>query len=191
MAIQIGILDRLSLDKLTRLGDRLATLAKIVPFTLFSADLATREPSPKGGRPPIDGLLLLKLLVIRHLYRLSDEQLGYETLDRLSFQRFAGIHRIRDVPDFTTVWRFRERLGEEGVRKIFARLESNTMVAGYEAAGGRIVDATIVQTGKTRRDPKESTVPTVQGAAHRDDDAAFTMKRGKKLLRIQVARERR
>jgi IS5 family transposase len=180
MAIQLGILDRLeSLDKLTRLGDPLATLAKIVPFTLFREDLPTREPSPKGGRPPIDGLLLLKLLVIQHLYRLSDEQLEYQTLDRLSFQRFAGIHRIRDVPDFTTVWRFRERLGEDGVRKVFAKLESYIMVAGYKAAGGQIVDATIVQTGKPRRDPDESTVPTVQEAAHQDDDAAFTMKRGK------------
>ena len=100
-------------------------------------------------------------------------------MDRLSFQRFAGIHRIRDVPDFTTVWRFRERLGEDGVRMVFAKLESYIMVAGYKAAGGQIVDATTVQTGKPRRDPEESTVPTVQEAAHRDDDAAFTMKRGK------------
>lgn len=103
MAIQLGILDRLeSLDGLTRLGDPLATLARIVPFTLFREDLPTRKPSPKGGRPLIDGLLLLKLLLIQHLYRLRDEQLEYQTLDRLSFQRFAGIHRIRDVPDFTT-----------------------------------------------------------------------------------------
>jgi len=48
------------------------------------------------------------------------------------------------------------------------------MTAGY-----KIVDATIVQTGKPRRDPEESTVPTVQKEAHRDADAAFTMKRGK------------
>lgn len=45
MAIQLGILDRLeSLVKLTRLGDPLATLTKIVPFTLFCEVLPTREP---------------------------------------------------------------------------------------------------------------------------------------------------
>jgi hypothetical protein len=53
MAIQLGILDRLeSLDKLTRLGDPLATLAKIVPFTLFREELPTREPSPKVSVRP-------------------------------------------------------------------------------------------------------------------------------------------
>lgn len=132
MAIQLAIPDRLeSLDKLARLGDPLATLAKIVPFSLFSADLPARAPAPKGGRPPIDGLLLMKLLVIQQLYRLSDEQLERQTLDRLSFPRFAGIHRVRDVLDFTTVWRFRERAGETGVRNVFAELESYIMTAGY------------------------------------------------------------
>ena len=53
MAIQLGILDRLeSLDKLTRLGDPLATLAKIVPFTLFRGTFrrANRRPRAAGRR---------------------------------------------------------------------------------------------------------------------------------------------
>ena len=65
------------------------------------------------------------------------------------------------------------------MRQVFAKLESYVVTAGYKAAGGQIVDATIVQTGKARRDPQESTAPTLQEAVHRDDDAAITMKRGK------------
>ena len=74
------------------------------------------------------------------------------------------------------MWRFRERPGESGARKTFAQLESYIMAAGYKSAGGQIVDATIVQTGKPRRDPDEATEPTIQEAAHVDDDAAFTKK---------------
>lgn len=49
MAIQLGILDRLeSLDKLTRLSDPLATLAKILPFTLFREDLSDARTVAQG-----------------------------------------------------------------------------------------------------------------------------------------------
>lgn len=180
MAIQLGIFDRFeSLDKLTKLGDPLVTLGKVVRFEEFRSLLPTPVPSPKGGRPPVDRMIMLKLLIVQHLYRLSDEQLEYQTLDRLSFQRFTGIQRPRDVPDFTTVWRFREQLGQSGVYAIFQKLEECIANAGYRAGGGQIVDATIVQTGKPRRDPDEATVPTKQEAAHRDGDAAFTKKHGR------------
>lgn len=83
-----------------------------------------------------------------YLYRLSDEQLEYQTLDRLSFQRFAGIHRVRDVPDCTTVWRFRERL---------------TAGRGRRAPGVR-------QAGELRRDGGlQSGRRTDRGCDHRAD----------------------
>lgn len=187
MPIQLGVFDRLdTLEKLTRLGDPLAVLDRIVPFEIFRTDLPRTEPSPKGGRPAYDAVRMFKLLVIQHLYRLSDEQLEYQTLDRLSFQRFVGIERSHQVPDFTTVWRFRERLGEEGARALFVKLGQYIDVAGFTAKGGQIIDASIVSTGKSRRDPKESTVPTRQEAAHRDEDAAYTKKHGQSFHGYKV-----
>ncbi|MDD4915885.1 MAG: transposase [Methylococcales bacterium] len=34
---------------------------------------------------------MVKILLLQQLYNLSDEQLEYQLLDRLSFQRFAGL----------------------------------------------------------------------------------------------------
>lgn len=177
MSTQLGIFDRLdAAAKLTKLGDPLKVLNDIVPFSVLSKDIPELPMGEKGGRPAISNERMLRLLVIQHLYRLSDEQLEYQTLDRVTFQRFAGIDRPKDVPDFSTVWRFRERLGEAGARAIFDKLDHYISSAGFEASGGQIVDASIVQRGRSRRDPKESTVPTRQEAAHRDDDATWTKK---------------
>lgn len=180
MPVQLGVFDQLdTLDKLSRLGDPLVVLNRIVPFEMFRADLPAPKLSPKGGRPAYDPVRMFKLLVIQHLYRLSDEQLEYQTLDRLTFQRFVGIERSNRVPDFTTVWRFRERLGQQGAQALFEKLAVYLETVGFRAEGGQIVDATIVQVGKPRRDLNKPTVPTAQEAAHRDNDAKFTKKRGR------------
>jgi len=51
---------------------------------------------------------------------LSDRQLEDALIDRLSFQRFLGISFEKKIPDFTTIWRFRERLAKCGVlEKLF------------------------------------------------------------------------
>ena len=64
------------------------------------------DPS-KGGRPPFDRLLMFKILVLAEYYGLSDDQIEFQILDRLSFQRFIGqgLHDI--VPDAKTIWLYR------------------------------------------------------------------------------------
>ncbi len=52
---------------------------------------------------------MFKVLVLRELYALSDAQVEYQIADRLSFQRFLGIDLTQDAPDYTAIWRFRER----------------------------------------------------------------------------------
>ena len=41
----------------------------------------------KGGRPPFDPVLMLKILILQKYYGLSDERTEYEVNDRLSFLR--------------------------------------------------------------------------------------------------------
>jgi len=42
----------------------------------------------KGGRPPLDRLVMAKLLLLQSLYNLSDDAMEYQVNDRLSFKRF-------------------------------------------------------------------------------------------------------
>ena len=50
-----------------------------------------------AGRKPMNALVMFRLLVVRSLYNLSDEQAEYEARDRLSFARFLA----RRQNDFT------------------------------------------------------------------------------------------
>jgi transposase, IS5 family len=74
-----------------------------------------RNNTECGGRSNLDLIVMLKSLFIQQPYSLSDEQLEREIADRISFRVFLGI--TEKVPDSTTMWKFRERLAENGVDK--------------------------------------------------------------------------
>lgn len=171
--------------KLESLGDPLVVMNRIVPWEMFRERLTTvreaRDPR-RGGRPSYDVVLMFKILVLRELYALSDEQVEYPVADRLSFQRFLGIGIEHAVPDYTAVWRFRERLRGEVMTDLFETLGHYIDMAGFEAKKGQILDASLVARPKTRK-PAQSKdgapALTVQETAHRDADAAWTKKHGR------------
>ena len=91
-------------------GDKLLELAKLVnwdAFLRFENDLY-KNKSERGGRPNIDIIIMIKHLILQQLYGLSDPQLELQVADRISFRVFSGTTEV--IPDYTTVWLFRERL---------------------------------------------------------------------------------
>ena len=44
-----------------------------------------KKDKKKGGRPPFDPVLMLKVLILQKYYGLSDENAEYQINDRLSF----------------------------------------------------------------------------------------------------------
>jgi hypothetical protein len=85
---------------LSRTGDPLERLAAVVDFEVFRSDLDTalaRSDGSKGGRPPMDAVMMFKVLVLQALYGLADEQTEFQIRDRLSFMRFlCGEARNKD-----------------------------------------------------------------------------------------------
>lgn len=104
-------------EALSAAGDPLERLAEVVDFEVFRGPLIaalTRSARGKGGPPPFDPGLMIKILMLQalySLYSLSDEATKFQSKHRLSFQRFLGLGLDGTVPDATTVWLFRERLG--------------------------------------------------------------------------------
>ena len=87
--------------KLNRLGDALQVMEQHVDFAALAAavDLAAPRPSrERGGRPPFPTELMVRVLLIQQLFNLSDEQMEFQLLDRLSFQRFVGLRRQQPDP---------------------------------------------------------------------------------------------
>jgi len=144
-------------------GDPLETLARIMPWEDFRADIEAVVLTPEdkkksdAGRKPIDALVMFRMLVLQTLYNLSDEQTEYQVRDRLSFTRFLRLKIEDGVPDATTLWLFREKLAKAGlVDELFARFLQHLAAKGYSACGGQIVDATIVPVPIQRNTREEN-----------------------------------
>lgn len=173
-------LDFLGLEKrrreLSAEGDPLEVLARVIPWESFRLGLnaALGRDKVTTGRPPFDAVKMLKILVLQHLYNLSDFQASYQLRDRLSWQRFVGIELGETVPDEKTLWAFRERLIQvDAIEETFYWFNRHLREEGFEAKGGTLIDATIIET-PVRRAHAEGT--TCQEKAQRDGDAAWVKK---------------
>lgn len=60
---------------------------------------------------------MFKILILQRVYNISDEQAEFQINDSYTFQRFLGLRLGTTVPDFSTVWLFREALTKTGVIK--------------------------------------------------------------------------
>ena len=104
-------------ERLEKLGDRLNEVNKLIDWKLFKPIISELfdNKSEKGGRPNIDEIVMVKMLLLQAWYGLSDQELERQVADRISFRKFLGFPS--DVPDYTTVWYFRERLAKTGKDK--------------------------------------------------------------------------
>jgi IS5 family transposase len=150
--------DRLAL--ISGEGDPLEKLNRAINWELFRGKLRrcfTKEPRGPGGRPPFDYVLMFKALVLQRLYNLSDAQMQFQLLDRLSFQRFLGLGLHSEIPDQKTIWAFREKLTESGIiEKLFTRFQEYLEEKGIIANRGSIIDATFVEVPHQRNSRDEN-----------------------------------
>lgn len=183
---------------LSKSGDPLERLSAVVDFEMFRPELdaaLARSDRAKGGRPPMDAVMMFKVLVIQALYGLADERTEFQIRDRLSFMRFLGLDLHGRVPDARTIWLFRERLTKAGaVERLFTRFDAHLTEAGYLAMGGQMIDASIVEAPRQRNtdgekdDLKAGRVPAAWAAKpaklrQKDRDGRWTLKRGRKKKR--------
>ena len=150
------------LNKLSQLGDPLVHLTQYIDFEFFRPSLEmvfSREKKSAAGRPPYDVVFMFKVLVLQRLYNISDQQLEYQINDRQSFQRFLGLHLGSEVPDYTSVWRFREQLTESGAaRKLFDEYAAKLEKQGVITKTGTIVDASFVEVPRQRNTREENEI---------------------------------
>jgi IS5 family transposase len=148
------------LERLNQLKDPLSVLKQYTDFECFRKELEGvfgREKKARLGRKPYDVILMFKMLILQRLYNLSDEQLEFQINDRISFQRFLGLHLGSRVPDYTTVWRFREALTSAGIiKKLFETFTLNLEKQGVITRLGTIVDASFVETPRQRNSREEN-----------------------------------
>lgn len=130
----------------------------------------------KGGRPPWDPVLMLKVLIIQRYHDLSEEETEFQILDRLSFQRFLGLSMGDGVPDKNTIWDFKQRLGAEGMRCLFELFGALLAENGLIGKGGKIVDASFVDAPRRRVAAEKLEELSSKARSHVDGDARWAKK---------------
>lgn len=161
MAKTPGLLDlHFRYQSLTKAGDPLEKLGRLVDFEIFRPSfeeaMAFTRNAKKGGRPPYDAVLMMKILALQMLYNLSDDQTEFQIKDRLTFMRFLGLKLHDNVPDAKTIWLYRERLMSKGLMgTLFKTFDEALKDQGYLAMGGQIIDASIIKAPRPRMTKEE------------------------------------
>lgn len=146
----------------------LETITREVDFTQAEQQVAATYSS--GGRPACRVGVLLRIMVLQHLYGLSDPQVEEQIKDRLSFQRFIQLDTHEAVPDETTICRFRQRLIECHLHEqLLGLLNSQLEAKGYIVKRTTLVDATIIESSRKRPEPE-----AVADGTAPDKDASYT-----------------
>lgn len=139
----------------------------------------------KGGRKPVPIIFKLKLLFLQHLYNISDEYLEEQVIDNLSFQKFMGLNNSDAVPDFTTFWRFKEKLVKHNLsEKIWDEIQNQLQIKNVHLKPGHItiIDATIIESTQKPLSDKKREQLKENPSSQMDTDATSTEKNGKKFF---------
>jgi len=129
-----------------------------IDWELFREELEdilgySKRDSKKGGRPPFDPVLMLKVLLIQKFYGLSDAATEQQILDRFSFMSFLELRPGDAVPDKNTIWDFKQALEKNdrnGSERLFKRFEKELKKEGLISKEGSIVDASFVDAPRQR-----------------------------------------
>ena len=138
---------------------------------LLSAVYAAGE-----GRPAYRPLVMLRALLLAQWYSLSDPELEEALSDRLSFRRFVGLSLEEQVPDHSTLSRFRKQLAQCGLSaQVFAEVNRQLERRGLMVKRGTLIDASLVEASVK---PPRDEASTPGEGSELDPDADWTRRKG-------------
>ena len=136
-------------------------------------------------------LSMFKILLLQSWYGLSDLSMEESLCDRYSFSRFVGICLGEDVPDHTTICRFRNLLAKKKLlQPLLDEVNGQLASQGKLVKSGCVVDATLISSSArprkrveiemiaVDRDEDEDTISKYQvtESYSKDAEAAWTRK---------------
>lgn len=126
------------------LSERLDQVSRLIDWAALELLLSPLAPAERGA-PGYAPIVLFKAVLLAQWHSLSDEAMEEALADRLSFRRFCGLSLMDAVPDHTTLWRFREALGQaELSAATFAEIERQLDRRGLIVKKGTLIDASLI-----------------------------------------------
>jgi len=159
---KVGFFDReAQKTKLTRLGNPLEKLHKVIDFEMFRMELEdamlNHDKASKAGCKPYDVVMMFKIVLLKRFYNLSDDQAEYQITDRLSFREFLGLSSGDSVPDSRTIWLFQDNLIKRNLEtRLFEQFRNHLNNMGLYVNAGQIIDASFVEVPRQRNSREEN-----------------------------------
>jgi IS5 family transposase len=116
---------------------------------------------------------MFKILILQAWYGLSDEALEKQIAKDLMFRRFIDLSLSENMPDHSSIWRFRQLLNTEQLLKplleqINTHLEQNSIIISLGSIN--IIDATVIEAKQSRKRKDKD------GNNTQDPEAAYNIK---------------
>jgi IS5 family transposase len=147
--------------RMTKREEFLKTMDDFIPWDEWVAYVEPYYPNGRRGRPPLGIEKMLRMYLLQCWFALSDEGIEdaiYDSYALRSFMRIDFIHG--QVPDATTLLKFRHLLEEHDLCKVFFQAIATTLEkCGYMMHGGSIVDATLIQAPSSTRNAEKQRDP--------------------------------
>lgn len=146
-------------ERRTRKNTFLRQIDQIIDWTVIEKEInkVYKRGKSVDGRPSYPGLLLFKMQLLQVWYSLSDPGVEDFVNDSLGAMRFCGIQLEDEVPDHSTVSRFRKELTEKKaydrlLRKINQQLKAKGIMLkeGKAMVDASLTDSPFKPKGKTQ-----------------------------------------
>lgn len=139
--------------------------------------------SAKGQRA-IHPERMFKLLIIQRMFNLSERDTMINVDCNILFRYFVGLGLMEEVPHWTELGKFRERIGVEIFERLFYRVLDEAERLGIKISNKRTADATDVEANvdlkRCAKDKKDDNDKDYIDRNTTDPDASFGKKSTKK-----------
>ena len=124
-------------------------------------DMVVPLYSEDNGRPSVDPVVLVKMVLIQHLYGLpSLRRTADEISGSIYYRWFLGYTLQEETPHFSTVsYNFRHRFTTETVDQIFAWILEEVAEAGYLSTRAVFIDGTHIKANANTKKQVKAVIP--------------------------------
>ena len=106
----------------------------------------TRSYYSHTGKPSIDPVVLIKMLLVGYLYDIrSERRLVEEVRLNLAYRWYVGYDLDEEIPDHSVFSKARARFGEGLFCELFEKILKECVKAGLVSGDGILVDSTLVR----------------------------------------------
>jgi len=132
--------------RVTKREEFLTMMDDIIPWDEWTAVIRPYYYDGKKGRKPVRLDTILRMYLLQVWFNLSDEAVEDQVNDSFAMRQFMRLDfAVEQVPDATTLLRFRHLMEAKGLGKALFDAQSRYFEQrGWIMRGGSVVDATII-----------------------------------------------